>query len=137
MKPTSKHFHQIVWIDHQLAQVYAVTHDDLIELAIIRAPDEDRGHVHHKAGTMGSGHVAPAQQFLREIATQLEDAQEVLIVGPADAKHALRKYIALNTPLLGKRVIGVEPLDKCGHRELKDFATLFFRQTDRMCSTPP
>jgi len=129
-------FHQIVWIDHREAKVFGVTHHDLTELALIHAPDEGRGHVHHKAGTRGSGHVTPSQSFLGKVAAIVADAQEILIVGPSDTRHALKKYIALNLPVLDRRIIGVEPMDKCGRGELQAFASLFFRQTDRMRPTP-
>ncbi len=132
MTNTSKPFHQMIWIDHQVARVLGVMRDGLTELAVIHAPNEGRGHIHHKAGTMGPGHVDLPQSFLREAAAALQEAQEILIVGPADAKHQLKKFIALNTPLLDKRVIGVEPMDKCGAGDLQAFASLFFRQADHM-----
>ena len=132
MKPASKPFHQMVWIDHHQARVFGVTHHDLNELAVIHAPDQDRGHIHHKAGTMGSGHTALPLEFLEKVTAALGDAREVLIVGPAQAKHALKDHIALKAPLLDKRIVGVEPMDKCGLDELQAFASLFFRQADRM-----
>lgn len=137
MTQTSKFFHQMVWMDHDIARVYGVTRNSLAELAVIHAPDEGRGHIHHQAGTMGPGHTALSQDFMRKIAAALHDAQEILIVGPADAKHALKNYIASNTPALDKRVIGIEPMDKCGQGELQAFASLFFRQADRMRPSPP
>jgi hypothetical protein len=69
MTNTSKPFHQMIWIDHQVARVFGVMRDGLTELAVIHAPNEGRGHIHHKAGTMGPGHVDLPQSFLREAAT--------------------------------------------------------------------
>lgn len=132
MTPASKPFHQLVWLDHHIARLYEVTRDKLTELAVVHAADEGRGHIHHKAGTMGAGHVGPARVFLESITAALEEAQEILIVGPADAKHQLKKHLALNAPLLAKRVVGVEPMDKCDLGDLQAFASLFFRQADRM-----
>jgi hypothetical protein len=130
-----KPFHQMVWIDYRLARLYGVTRDGLSELAVIHAPDEGRGNIHHKAGAVGPGHVAVSPGFLIEVAAALQEAQEVLIVGPADAKHALKKYIATNLPQLDKLVVGVEPMDKCDQGNLQSFASLFFRQVDRMHSS--
>jgi hypothetical protein len=131
---TQKPYHQMVWIDHQVARLYGVARDNLTELTVIHAPNEDRGHIHHKAGTMGPGHVPVSHDFLRDVAIALQGAQEILIVGPADSKHALKKYIILNMPSLDKHVIGVEPMDKCCQRDLQDFASLFFHKADRMRS---
>jgi hypothetical protein len=136
MTPSSKPFHQLVWIDHHIARIYGVTRDELAELTVIHAADQGRGHVHHKAGTMGPGHVDLPDDFLKEAAIALQDAKEILIVGPADAKHELRKHLTVHAPLLAKRVVGVEPMDKCNHGDLQAFASLFFRQADRMRPTP-
>ncbi len=132
MTQSAPPFHQMVWIDHHLARLFEVRRHDLRELAVIHAPDEGKGHVHHKAGTMGPGHVAVSPAFLKKVTTALEGSREILIVGPADAKHVLKDYIALNQPRLTKHVIGVEPMDKCGDGDLQAFASLFFRQADRM-----
>lgn len=132
-----KPFHQLVWIDHDTARLYGVAREALVEMAVIRAPNQGLGHIHHKAGTPGPGHVAPSPNFLAQVATALKDAQELLIVGPANTKDALKDYIALNAPLLDRRVVGVEPMDKCGHGDLQAFASLFFRQTDRMRPSHP
>ncbi|HWU53990.1 MAG TPA: hypothetical protein VN175_00725 [Rhizomicrobium sp.] len=132
MKRIAEPFHQLVWIDHHQAKIYGVTRHDLTELTVIQAPDQGRSHVHHRGGTMGAGHAGLAADFLQNVTEALHGAEEVLIVGPADAKHALKHYISSNVPLLDKRVIGVEPMDKCGAGELQAFANLFFRQADRM-----
>ena len=129
---TAKPFHQMVWIDHQKATIYGVTRHDLNELAVIRAHDQGRGHVHHKAGATGSGHIALSQEFLLRITVALADAREILIVGPGGAKLALKSYIALYAPILNTRIVGVEPMDNCARGELHAFAALFFRQFDRI-----
>lgn len=133
---TSTPFHQMVWIDHRLARLYGVTRDKIIPLTDIHAPKEGRGHIHHKAGTMGPGRVPASPEFLQNVAAALHEAQEILIVGPADTKHALKKYLATNLARLDERVIGVEPMGKCDHNDLQSFASLFFRQADRMHSRP-
>jgi len=125
-------YHVLVWIDHRLARLYHVTRDTIAELSSIHAPDDGRGNIHHKAGTMGSGHIAVAPAFLKAVAEALESAQEILIVGPADAKTALKKYIDLQMPLLAGRIRGVEPMERASSEEIHAFATLYFRQRDLM-----
>ena len=125
-------YHVIVWIDHRLAHIYNVTRDDISELATIRAPDEGRGHIHHNAGSVGPGHVAVPPAFLKAVAEALATAREILIVGPADARTTLKKYIDLQMPLVGKRIRGVEPMERANSEEIHAFATLYFRQRDLM-----
>jgi hypothetical protein len=125
-------FHLIVWIDHAVARLYAAKRDRAEEIATVRAPDSGLGHVHHKAGTRGSGHNHPSPVFLKQVTTALAQAHEILIVGPSDAKFALEKYLKTIAPLLGARIVGVEPMERAGQAELHAFASLFFRQADRM-----
>jgi hypothetical protein len=125
-------YHLIVWIDHRVAHLYDVTRDGISELVTIQAPDQDRGHIHHKAGTPGPGHVGVSAAFLGDVANALGKAKEILIVGPSDAKTALKGYIDLHLPLLAGRIRGVEPMGHAGKEEIHAFAILFFRQHDLM-----
>lgn len=130
-------FHCLVWIDHTIARIYGVQRDGLREIAVIHAPDQDHGHIHHRAGTRGSGHEPPAAEFLEKTASAIKDGAEILIAGPAEAKHALKRHIALHAPRLASHIIGVETLADCGTRELHDFAAAFFHRADRMQSPAP
>ena len=127
---TKDTYHLIVWIDHRVAHLYAITRDGISELLSVYAPDQGRGHIHHKAGSPGPGHVAVAPAFLREVAGALGEANEILIVGPSDAKTALKKYIDLHLPLLARQIKGVEPMGHAGKGEIRAFAALFFHQYD-------
>lgn len=129
---TQDPFHLIVWIDHVIARLYAVKHDRVEEIATVRAPDSGLGHVHHKAGTPGSGHNHPSPAFLKQVSAALGQVHEILIVGPSDARFALEKYLKTHAPLLDARIVGVEPMGRAGQAELHAFASLFFRQADRM-----
>jgi stalled ribosome rescue protein Dom34 len=130
----AKPFHQMVWIDHQEAIIYGVMRHELSKLAVIHAPDEGRGHVHHKAGVNGPGHIPLSPAFMLKVTAALADAKEILIVGPGPAKLALKSYIALNAPMMNKRVLGVEPMEANTEGQMQTFASLFFRQRDRMRS---
>jgi len=125
-------YHVIVWIDRRFAHIYHVTRDSISELVTIRAPDEGRGNIHHKAGSIGPGHIAVAPAYLKAVAEALGTAQEILIVGPADAKIALKKYIDHQMPLLGERIRGVEPMERASSEDIHAFAALYFRQHDLM-----
>ena len=125
-------FHCLVWIDHATARIYAAQRDGLHELSVIHAPDLGHGHVHHHAGTPGPGHEPPALVFLEETVSAIKDAEEILIAGPAEAKHALKRHIAVHAPRLEAHIVGVATMADCGPAELKDFARRFFLRADRM-----
>jgi stalled ribosome rescue protein Dom34 len=128
-------YHLLVWIDHQVANIFRVTRDTVSPLEVINAPDRGLGHIHHRAGTRGAGHLAVSAEFLHRVALAIGNAHQILIVGPSSARHELNDFIARNAPNLAKRVIAVEPMSRCGTREMLEFAVPFFRQADRM--SPP
>jgi hypothetical protein len=125
-------FHQLVWIDHRSAHIHGLQHGEIVELAAIHAPDQNRGHIHHKAGNMGAGHTSPSPEFLKDVTVALEEAGAILIVGPADAKHALKDFMAAHAPRQDRRVIGVVPLDKGDPAKLTELAKTMFRRADQM-----
>jgi hypothetical protein len=125
-------FHCLVWIDHRQARIYAVSRHDLVELALVRAPDTGNGHIHHHAGTVGPGHEPASPEFLRVVVEALKEPGELLIVGPGDAKHALKRHIAAKFPSLDRRILGVETLPKAGDHDLQAFSQRFFHRADRM-----
>jgi stalled ribosome rescue protein Dom34 len=128
-------FHLLIWIDHQVANLFHVSQDKIVPMEVINAPDRGLGHVHHRAGTPGPGHAPVQAEFLERAARALRNAHQVLIVGPSTTRHALYDYIARHVPDLAKRVIAVEPMDRCGTQQMLEFSIPFFRQADRM--NPP
>jgi stalled ribosome rescue protein Dom34 len=104
------------------------------EIDVIRAPDTGRGHNHHKAGTPGPGHVPTSQSFLKEIGQGLRDAQEILIVGPGDAKDSLKSFLKQQWPHVSRRIIGTEPMPKASEAEIHAFAQPIFLRADKIGS---
>lgn len=129
-------FHRAVWLDHDSARLYDVTRVQALETALIRAPDRDIGHIHHKAGTPGPGHEGVATSFLHQIAGALSSAQEILIVGPAEAKTTLKRYLDDHFPALAAKVVAVEPMAKPSAGEIHAMAEPIFRRADRMAAGP-
>jgi len=124
-------FHMVVWLDHQVARLYGLAHDAVQEIVVHNA-DAGKGHVHHHAGSVGSGHVALDKVFLENISAAIGEAQEILIVGPAAAKTALKSFLDQHKPLQAQRVMGVEAMDHASAAEITAFARRFFSPLDRM-----
>ena len=87
------HFHAIVWIDHAEARIFHIglTGDD----EIVLHPHLPTRHLHHKAGSIGSGHAAPDKEFLAQVMEAVSDAGEILVIGPSNAKTELASYSAI------------------------------------------
>ena len=118
------HFHAIVWIDHSQAKVFHVGRSGSDE-AILH-PHLPTKHLHHKANTIGSGHAAPDRGFLAEVMNAVNDAGEILIIGPASAKTELAKYLREQPSKIGDRIVAVESADHPSDREILAYAKQYF-----------
>jgi hypothetical protein len=123
--------HLVVWLDHRLAQLYALTHDAFQEV-FVHNGDTGEGHIHHHAGSVGAGHAALGRVFLENISDAIGTAQEILILGPAGAKTALKTFLDSHKPHQAGNVVAVEPMDHASGGEIVAFARHFFARADRM-----
>ena len=129
------HYHAVVWIDHAEAHVMHISPDD-IESSIVR-PANGHKKLHHKrgndmGGAVGSGRTPEDQHFYHEVVDALKGAQEVLIVGPANAKLNLLKHIHSHDQGMVDKVIGVESIDHPTDAQLVAYARKYFVAADRM-----
>ncbi|MFO1198044.1 MAG: translational machinery protein [Burkholderiaceae bacterium] len=95
------------------------------------------GHrqVHHRSGTIGAGHAPEDFAFFDEIVEAVGDAHEVLLVGPGQAKLALRHYVEQHRKEFARRVVGLESIDHPSDGELLGFAKKYFVKVDSMLGT--
>ena len=124
------HVHAIVWLDHREAKVVDFNADEKHVVVV----HHTGGHrqVHHKAGSIGSGHSADDAHFFDAIVAAIGDAREVLVTGPGNAKVGFRDHVAKRHAALSKRVVGVETLDHPTEGELLAYARKYFKRVDAM-----
>jgi stalled ribosome rescue protein Dom34 len=122
------HYHAVVWIDHQQAHVMHISPDD-VEKSIVHPANPHR-HLHHHAGTLGAGHAPEDQAYYHQIAEALAGAQEILVVGPAQAKLQLIKHLHAHDPAVAARVIGVETVDHPSDGQVVAYARTYFVAKD-------
>jgi stalled ribosome rescue protein Dom34 len=123
------HFHAIIWLDHREAKIYEFNADGM-ERFVIRADSEATHHIHHKAGSIGSGHTVDDQHYFGAIAKALALVGEALVVGPGSAKSALMQYLATHDPRTAAKVVGVESADHPTDGEVVAFARKYFKAKD-------
>jgi hypothetical protein len=128
------HYHAIVWIDHQQAKVFHVglSGADQIDLH----PHLQTRQIHHKANSIGSGHLHEDKELMQGVADAVSDAGEILIIGPAGAKTELAKYLREHTPEIGERIVGVEAADHPSDREIVAYARKHFKIGTLRVATP-
>ena len=127
---STHHYHAVVWIDHREARVFHFNPAEADKLVL--HPDHPTKHLHHKAGSMGSGKVGADQEFLHAVAQSIADAGAVLVAGPGNAKHDLVKHIEHHDPKLMKIIAGVETLDHPSDAQLVAHARHYLTAADRM-----
>lgn len=124
-------FHAVIWLDHRLARIIAFDmHGAGRTVEVIES--HGAPHIHHKAGTMGSGHAEDPPAYFQNIADQLQGFREILVLGPAEAKTALLTYLRRECPQLALHVTGSEAFDQHSDGEIVEFARAFFRRADRL-----
>jgi hypothetical protein len=119
------HFHAIVWIDHSQAKVFHVGLSG--EDEVILHPLMPTRHLHHKANSIGSGHVGFDKEFLAQVMNAISDAGEILIIGPAGGKTELAKYLREQHAAIGDRIVAVEAADHPSDREIIAYAKKYFK----------
>lgn len=129
------HYHAVVWIDHTEAHIMHISPDD-VESSVVR-PAKPHQKLHHKrgmdrGGTVGSGRSPEDQSFYHEVVEALKGAQEILVVGPANAKLNLIKHIQSHDQQMTDKVIGVETADHPTDGQLIAYARKYFTAADRM-----
>jgi stalled ribosome rescue protein Dom34 len=123
------HRHVAVWIDHQEAKIFHVDREG-VDVSTIDAP---HGHVRrHSTVTAERSHPADAEHFFHEVARALEDAEEVLVVGPSTAKLELIKHVHKHDHTLVPKIVGVETVDHPTDGQLLKHVRAYFRAADRM-----
>jgi stalled ribosome rescue protein Dom34 len=123
------HFHAVVWLDHAEAHVLHFTREDVQNKLVHGKPHR---HLHHKRGAQASGHAAEDPAFFAKIAEALAGAQEILVVGPANAKTEFVKYLDGHAHDLRAKVVAVETVDHPSDGQLLDYARKHFHAIDQL-----
>ena len=119
--------HAIVWIDHLTARVFYVGITGVDEVVLHAHLSTE--HLHHKANSIGAGHVADDPRFLSEVAGALTQSSEILIIGPSGEKTALQHYLQQQHPKIAAAVVGVEASDHPSDPQIVALAKRHFRLT--------
>ena len=123
------HYHAVVWIDQSRARIVHFTLDEADRKTI--RPDHSVRDVSH--GERRTGHRVPMdREFLEKVAEAIADAGAILIVGPAQEKDELAKFLAEKHPAIRAHVEAVESADHPSDGELLAHARRFAEAADRM-----
>lgn len=122
--------HAAVWIDHHEARVFHVDAASFEE-STIKAP-QHRISRHHPASPEAKEHPADEQHFFHNVACALAGAQEILVVGPANAKLEFMKHVKKHDHALVPKILAVETADHPTDGQFAAYVRTFFLAADRM-----
>ena len=131
MEVTHKNLsHAVVWIDHQEAHVIQFNADEHEDATV--STRSKHGHLHQKAGVVGSGHHVADQTYLHEVVEAVASANEILIVGPGSAKLDLMKHAVKDDHLIAEKIVGIETVDHPTDGQLLAYAKKYFARVDAL-----
>jgi hypothetical protein len=122
-------FHAVVWLDHSRARVIHFDHDHSKTIEIHHHSREP--HLAYRRWALGSGHALEDQHYYHSIAEALDGPEDILVVGPADAKLELIKHIHHHAHDLVDHLVGVETVDNLAESQVLEFARQYFSGAER------
>lgn len=122
--------HAVVWIDHYHAKVIDFSVDSTHVAEIER--EAERRRVHQKSFFPGTGKGPIDHVYYDQVAEALGNSQEILIVGPGNAKLEFQNDLKKRHAEVAKRVLGVESADHPSDGELLAFARKWFKRVDSL-----
>ena len=128
------HYHAVVWLDHSEAHVMHISPDD-VEKSVVH-PAKPHLRLHSRNGTLGAGRAPEDKGYYHAVVEALMGAQEILVVGPAQAKLQLVKHIHAHDHAMVDKIVGVETVDHPSDGQLVAYARKYFVAKDRMLSQP-
>jgi hypothetical protein len=102
--------HAVIWIDHKEARIFEVDAEK-VEQSIVDSPGP---HIHRHANEVDirvRNHPDDEHRYFREVVRALEGHGQVLLVGPAQTKLHLFKYVHEHDRPLEARIVGIESAD--------------------------
>lgn len=131
------HFHAVCWMDHNEARVF---HFDAHTRERVTIHPGSPAHHLHPTKHLHNKRAAEAthgdKHFHEAIAEALADAQEILLMGPGQAKVEFRKHLDAHKRDIAKRIVATETVDHPSDGQIVDRARKHFKAIDRMTPQP-
>ena len=118
----------VVWLDSSEAKIFALHPESVDEKKMHRT--EIR---HHTGVEKEQNNHKNAEKFFHQVAGALTDANEILLVGPGDAKGHFRTHLEQHHHARVKdKIVGVETVDHPSDAQILALAKKFFRNHIRL-----
>jgi len=130
-----------IWLDKRMAYIISIDGDEVQSVKTVFSKIEDY-HIHGGSGTRLKGGPQDVVQdskylerekhqfkvYFKSIAHHLEDTDEIVLFGPAEAREKLVKEWLTSNRKLHSRVKGVVRTDSMTKNQMKAFVRKYFGQ---------
>ena len=123
--------HVAVWIDHKEAKIFHIVAESF-DVTQVKAPHH---HLRRKAEEQGTH--AGSERYFHDVATALNDAEEILLVGPSSAKLDFFRHVQKHDHALEAKILGIETLDHPTDGQLVAYVRHYFYAKDQMLGLVP
>ncbi len=117
--------HCIVWIEHDHAKIFSYSQKSPTKKEIKNDHTKNRHTGHFEQEKKNN-----LKKYYHEVAKSLNDADEILLIGPGLAKTEFKNHLDYDHEHLAKKVVGIETLDKSTDGEIQNIAKRFFQKYD-------
>lgn len=122
----------VVWLDHRRALIIQFDVDSSKTIEVLHHSGESLPQ--HGRGSGGPGRALEDQHYYHSIAEALQGSNEILVVGPADAKLELIKHLYRHSRDLAEHLVGVETVEQPG--EVLQYAREYLAGTQHAPGAP-
>lgn len=113
----------VVWMDGQQAECYTLHPNGTFEHREVVKHDFD----HHTHSHRDDKH--PPETFYKALATSLQGAEELMLIGPGLPKEHFKHYLEKHHPNdLAKHVVGMESAERMTPPQIEAMATKTFKR---------
>ena len=116
----------VVFIDLGHAKIFEL-HPDKVEETSMRRHEIK----HHSGSQKEADNHKNAEKFFAEVTGKLANANEILLIGPGQAKTHFKDHIDKHAHDVGKKVVGVETVDHPTDGQIVALAKKFFKAHQR------
>jgi stalled ribosome rescue protein Dom34 len=121
----------VVWLDSEKAQLYNLT-----QTGVRKSHLAKKNIDHHSHDKKDHSHDSNLEHFFKDLATQLRDAEHVLLVGPGMAKLHFKNHLETHhADGLVKKIIGIENSDHPTDNQILAEARKFYQHYNLFNST--
>ena len=111
-----------IWLDQQEAKVFHYTTQGIEKSHFKQA----HANSHHLHTVDQLEHQRIESELFKQFAHTLNADQEVLIMGPGQAKQHFKHYLEKHHPNTAKKIVGCENMDHPTESQITAFASKYF-----------